>query len=199
MNFSRRRFIGGVAAGSLGLASGKVFAAARSSDQPALLARARAAIDQHSFRIPNRDIVGLADYSVHSGVPRFQIVDMAGGKVLATYLVAHGRGSDPANSGWVQHFSNRPGSNASSEGGFLTAATYFGKHGQSRRLVGLDPANSNAASRAIVIHGADYVTRPMARNQGRVGRSLGCFSVSKQDIAQVLSLLGPGHLLFAGN
>jgi len=197
MVFSRRRFLGAVAAGSVGLTTGTAFAAVRSSDQPALLARAKAALDAHSYRIANHDVIGLVDFSRHSGEPRFQIVDLAGGRVIATHLVAHGRGSDPANTGWLQHFSNRPGSNASCEGSFLTDNTYYGKHGTSRRLRGLDPENSNAASRAIVIHGADYVSRPMARNQGRVGRSLGCFSVAKNDIAQVLSVLGPNRLLFA--
>ena len=198
MGFSRRRFLGAVAAGSSGLATGKAFAAVRAFDQPALLAEARAALDAHRSRIVNPDLIGLVDFSLHSGQPRFQIVDIVGGKVVSNLLVAHGRGSDPANTGWLQHFSNRPGSYASSAGSFLTANSYYGKHGASRRLAGLEPGNSNAASRAIVIHGADYVSQPMARAQGRVGRSQGCFSVSRHDISQVLSLLGPGRLLYAG-
>jgi hypothetical protein len=198
MGFSRRRFLAAVAAGSSGLATGRAFAAARVFDQPALLAQAKAALDAHRQHISDSDLIGLVDFSLPSKLPRFQIVDMVGGTVLTTFLVAHGRGSDPANTGWLQHFSNRPGSNASSAGSFITANHYYGKHGASRRLQGVDPENSNAASRAIVIHGADYVSRPMARSQGRVGRSLGCFSVSKRDISQVLSLLGPGRLLFAG-
>jgi len=198
MGFSRRRFLGAVAAGSTGLATGKAFAAVRAFDQPTLLEQARAALDTHRHRIADPDLIGLVDFSLPSGVPRFQIVDIMGGKVVSTLLVAHGRGSDPANTGWLQHFSNRPGSYASCEGSFLTANTYYGKHGASRRLLGLEPENSNAASRAIVIHGADYVSQPMARTQGRVGRSQGCFSVSKRDISQVLSLLGPDRLLFAG-
>lgn len=101
------------------------------------------------------------------------------------------------NSGWVQRFSNLPGSNASSHGSFLTGSTYYGKHGLSRRLNGLDAENSNAASRAIVIHGADYVDPGMAMSQGRVGRSLGCFAFAQRDIADMLRLLGEGRLLLA--
>jgi len=119
------------------------------------------------------------------------------GQVISTHLVAHGRGSDPANSGWVERLSNNPGSNASCEGAFLTGVEYYGEHGRSRRLIGLDPDNSMAESRAIVIHAADYVSRDMAVNQGRVGRSQGCFAVSKAEIDDVLELLGPGRLLFA--
>ena len=81
--------------------------------------------------------------------------------------VAHGRGSDPANSGWAEHFSNRPGSNASSQGSFLTGDTYVGKHGRSRRLHGLDPQNNLAASRGIVIHSASYVDPGLALAQVR--------------------------------
>jgi hypothetical protein len=112
-------------------------------------------------------------------------------------LVAHGRGSDPDNTGWVQRFSNRPGSNASSNGSFLTGDTYIGKHGRSRRLIGLDPENDEAEPRAIVIHAASYVSRAMAREQGRVGRSQGCFAVAADDLDQVLARLGAGRLLFA--
>lgn len=117
--------------------------------------------------------------------------------MLKTLHVAHGRGSDPANSGWVEHFSNRPGSNASSQGSFLTGDTYVGKHGRSRRLHGLGPENNLAASRGIVIHSASYVDPGLALAQGRIGRSQGCFTVSNRKIADVLARLGPGHLLFA--
>jgi hypothetical protein len=112
-------------------------------------------------------------------------------------LVAHGRGSDPGNTGWLERFSNRPGSNASSGGSFLTGQAYSGKHGHSRKLIGLDPENSAAEARAIVIHAASYVSAELARDQGRIGRSQGCFAVSQADLAQVMARLGPGRLLFA--
>jgi len=73
----------------------------------------------------------------------------------------------------------------------------MGKYGRSRRLHGLDPENDMALARAIVIHSADYVRDDMARDSGRVGRSLGCFTVSRADIGEVLALLGEGGLLFA--
>lgn len=141
--------------------------------------------------------MGLVDFSEPSRMARFRIVDIGNGRVLASHLVAHGRGSDPGNTGWLELFSNRPGSNASSRGSFVSGSTYYGRHGRSGRLHGLDPENSNAASRAIVIHGADYVSPGMAILQGRVGRSLGCFSVPQSDIDKVLDRLGEGRLLFA--
>lgn len=160
------------------------------------MARAKAALDRHGARIKHSDIMAIADFSVASHRPRLHLVNLLQGEV-ATLLVSHGRGSDPANTGWLQHFSNRPGSNASSNGSFLTGQTYYGKHGLSRKLIGLDPCNDAAERRAIVIHSANYVSRVMAAEQGRIGRSQGCFAVSETDLAQVIARLGPGRLLFA--
>lgn len=162
-----------------------------------LMPQARAALDRHSALIAHRDIVGLVDFSAPSRTSRFYLVDMPGGQVISTHLVAHGKGSDPANSGWVERLSNRPGSNASCQGAFLTGARYVGEHGPSRRLSGLDPENDQAEGRAIVIHAADYVSADMATSQGRVGRSQGCFAVAPAEIADVLELLGEGRLLYA--
>ena len=139
----------------------------------------------------------MVDFSARSNAMRFQLVDIASGRIAASWLVAHGRGSDPDNSGWLERFSNRPGSNASSRGSFLIANSYVGKHGRSRRLIGLDPENNLAFERAIVIHGAQYVDRDMALQSGRVGRSLGCFAVETREIGEVLARLAPGSLLFA--
>lgn len=197
MKLSRRHFVGAIATGAAGLAAPTAFAAVRSGDRPTLLARAVAALDSHGSRIARRDIVGIVDFAASSGIRRFQIVDIEKGRVLANHFVAHGRGSDPENTGLVQTFSNRPGSNASSRGSYVTGQTYYGKHGRSRRLLGLDPDNDMAYARAIVIHGAGYVSRGMANSSGRVGRSLGCFTVSERDISDVLAELGPGRLLYA--
>lgn len=197
MNFTRRRFVGTLGLGVAGLVAPSAFAAVRSGETPALLAQAKAALDVHGSRVKHHDLVGLVDFGQPSGRPRFQIVDIANGRVLANNLVAHGRGSDPANTGFLQKFSNRPGSNASSAGSFLVGDTYYGKYGRSRRLHGLDPENDMALARAIVIHSADYVSQDISRSSGRVGRSLGCFTVSHNDISEVLTLLGPGRLLFA--
>ena len=161
-----------------------------------LMQRAHAALAQHGARITHRDTMALVDFSEASHVPRLHLVDLLSG-ATTTLLVAHGRGSDPANTGWLERFSNRPGSNASSNGSFLTGETYWGKHGLSRKLIGLDPENDAAEARAIVIHAAQYVSGEMARDRGRIGRSQGCFAVSQDDLIHVITRLGPGRLLFA--
>lgn len=162
-----------------------------------MLPQAMAALDAHAGAIAHRDVIGIVNFAAHSRLPRFQLVDLAGGRVLRTMLVAHGSGSDPARTGWTETFSNRPGSNASSRGAFRTGDTYFGKHGRSRRLIGLESQNNAALARAIVIHAADYVSPDIAASQGRIGRSQGCFAVSNREIGDLLGILGPGRLLFA--
>lgn len=164
--------------------------------RPALLARARAALAQHGTRIRERGLLGIADFNRQSADARFHIVNMLDGRVTS-FLVAHGRGSDPAHSGWVQYFSNEEGSLATSRGAYLTGERYTGKYGLSLRLDGLDYSNSNASQRAIVVHGADYVGEHMIREYGKVGRSEGCFAVARVDLYGVLARLSPGHMIYA--
>ena len=197
MKFNRRHILGAMVAGSAGLVSTRSFAATLCGEMPALLPQALAALDANSHRIAHRDVIGLVNFSAHSRLPRFQLVDVAGGRVLKTMLVAHGSGSDPAASGWTERFSNRAGSNASCKGAFVTGPTYTGKHGRSRKIMGLESQNEAAERRAIVIHGADYVSASRAAAQGRIGRSQGCFAVSRGEIGELLAMLGEGRLLYA--
>lgn len=212
MHISRRRLFGAVATSAVGLALPRTIAPEAAVAAPldfthtaigadrfsqVLLPQARAAMDRHAGSIVHRDVIGLVDFSAPSKATRFYLLDVAAGQVISTHLVAHGRGSDPANKGWVERLSNTPGSNASCQGAFLTGKGYVGEHGRSRRLIGLDPENDMAESRAIVIHAADYVSSNMAANQGRVGRSQGCFAVARAEIDDVLELLGEGRLLYA--
>jgi len=195
---SRRDFI--VVGAAAGLAPGAALAAPGANGsgaiKPGLLRAALRSYQNHKNRLGYHDYIGIADFSVASRLPRFHILDLASGRARA-FLVAHGRGSDPDHSGWVEKFSNEPGSAASSRGAYLTQDIYQGKHGRSRRLVGLDPQNSNAEPRAIVIHAAWYVGPQMIRDHGKLGRSEGCFAFSDDDLSMVLDRLGPGRLIFA--
>ena len=199
MAVNRRHFIGALTAGVVTLAAAPriVFAAAASDARPELLPRALAALDAHRASVAHPDTIGIVDFSAPSHARRFQLVDVAGGRVIATHLVAHGRGSDPRNIGLVEHLSNRPGSNASCQGSFVTRELYRGEHGRSLRLDGLEPDNCLARTRGIVVHHAAYVSAAMAETQGRVGRSEGCFAVAPAAIEEVLAKMAPGRLLFA--
>jgi hypothetical protein len=198
---SRRFFINlaiaGLAAGSAGarLARGRTESVDGQID-PSLLRRALDALEQHHDSISYRDFIGVADFSLPSRAPRFHLVNLADGSV-SSHLVAHGRGSDPAHTGWLERFSNDPRSNATSAGAYRTGSLYLGAHGRSMRLEGLDPTNSNALSRAIVVHGAWYVNEEMIGHSGMLGRSQGCFAVADSSLPEIIVRLGAGRLIYA--
>jgi len=197
MSLTRRGVL--VAGSAAGLVSSAFAAQASVTAQgPSreLLRRALTALDRHSAQIPNRDLVAIADFSQPSRLPRFHLVETATGRV-SSHLVAHGRGSDPGHTGWLERFSNAQGSNATCAGAFRTDGYYVGAHGRSIRLAGLDASNSNAQARGIVVHGAWYVSPEMARTHGVLGRSEGCFAFGDQSLKEVMTRLGPGHMIYA--
>jgi hypothetical protein len=161
---------------------------------PQLFAKAKAALDQH--RIYPRDTIGIVDFSKPSSEPRFFVVDMASGN-FESHLVCHGRGSDPAHSGYLERFSNDFGSYASSNGAYTTGDYYQGKYGLSLRVDGLDWSNSNADARAIVIHNAWYAEPEMLQQHGQLGRSEGCFAMPKASQYQVMRKLAGGRMIYA--
>lgn len=164
--------------------------------RPHLFRRALAALDTHGRSVAKHDRIAIADFSVSSSEPRFHLIDLIDGSTTSL-LVAHGSGSDPAHTGWLQRFSNQPDSNASSEGAFLASDYYVGKHGRSQRLVGLDPTNNNALERSIVVHGAWYSNQDMLVTHGKLGRSQGCFAVGETALSAVFDVLGEGRMIYA--
>jgi hypothetical protein len=203
----RRRFMATTAlagAGAAWLAAPRLARAAHEPEgQPspageALVLRARTELERLGSSIPHHDLVGIANYALPSHVPRFHLIDVQAGRVMQSFLVAHGRGSDPQHSGRVQRFSNEVGSYASSDGAYRTGERYVGKHGRSIRLDGLEASNSNAEVRAIVVHSAWYVSPTMLQTRGKLGRSEGCFVFSDDDHEVMLERLGPDRLLLAG-
>ena len=157
---------------------------------------ARRELSRAGAKIWRTDIVGIADFARSSALPRFHFVNMENGTVRS-FLVAHGRGSDPQHDGWLKSFSNAPGSEATSRGAYLTCEWYKGKYGTSIRLEGMDIDNYNALGRAIVMHPAAYVDQEMASHWGKIGRSEGCFAMSQADFNEALWHLSGGRLLYA--
>lgn len=152
--------------------------------------------DRAGSRIWRRDIVGVADFAQPSSRPRLHFANLEDGTVRS-FLVAHGKGSDPEHDGWLKSFSNVPGSEATSRGSYLTCEWYRGKYGTSIRLEGLDPSNSHARRRAIVMHPAVYVDPSMVDRWGKIGRSEGCFAMAPADFNEALVRLSGGRLIFA--
>jgi hypothetical protein len=157
----------------------------------ALRARARVV----ASGLAARPVLTVIDYSLASRERRLWVLDLAHARVLAHELVAHGRGTGDDR---ARRFSNRPGSLQSSLGTFVTGSIYHGKHGLALRLRGLDPgANDQAEARAIVMHGAQYVSEAVVAKLGRLGRSQGCPALSPAAAARVIELIRDGTVLFA--
>jgi len=165
---------------------------------PLLLDKAKAALDVHTRNrgIAARDTIGIVDFAAASREARFHLVDLLNGQV-SSHLVAHGRGSDPAHSGFLERFSNTPGSEASSSGAYSTGEYYHGKYGLSMKVRGLDWSNNNAESRAIVIHNAWYAEPDMIAQHGKLGRSEGCFAFSRASQWEVMRRLAGGRMIYA--
>jgi hypothetical protein len=139
--------------------------------------------------------LAVIDYSLPSTKPRLWVFDVDRGRLLFEELVAHGRNTGEKV---AERFSNVEGSKMSSLGLFQTTDTYYGNNGYSLRLRGLDQGfNDNALSRAIVMHGAPYVSEAIAARLGRLGRSWGCPAVRQEVARVVIDTLKGGALLFA--
>lgn len=152
--------------------------------------------DRLGAKLWRTDIVGVADFARPSTLPRLHFANLESGTVRS-FLVSHGRGSDPEHSGFLHQFSNTPGSEATSRGAYITAEWYKGKYGTSIRLLGQDRDNSAALPRAIVMHPAVYATPEHIARFGKLGRSEGCFAMSPQDFNEALWHLSGGRLLYA--
>lgn len=142
-----------------------------------------------------KPILTVVDYSKPSTEKRMWIFDLQHNKLAMEEDVTHGQGS---GGNMATHFSNNAGTHASSIGLYQTANVYQGEHGLSLRLMGLEPGyNDHAYSRSIVVHGADYVNPAITKTLGRLGRSWGCFAVSRHDIKPTINTIKNGSLLFA--
>ncbi|MCK9270041.1 MAG: murein L,D-transpeptidase catalytic domain family protein [Bacteroidales bacterium] len=144
--------------------------------------------------VVRKNILTVIDFSKSSNEKRLWVIDLDAHKVLFNDYVAHGRNS---GDGFAKFFSDKPGSYMSSIGFYVTGKTYQGKHGLSLRLDGVDGNfNKNARDRAIVMHGADYVSADFIKKYGRLGRSYGCPSLSMDIYKDVIETICDGSLLF---
>lgn len=139
--------------------------------------------------------LAVIDYSLPSTQQRLWVFDLKKRKLLFHELVAHGRNS---GENMAVNFSNQNESFATSLGLYRTQQSYVGQNGYSLRMEGLEPGfNDNAFDRAIVIHGAPYVSPVLARANGRIGRSLGCPAVRPAIAHKLIDSMKGGQLLFS--
>jgi hypothetical protein len=141
-----------------------------------------------------KNILTLVDFSLSSTAKRLWVIDLDKNIILFQTLVAHGRntGEDVA-----KVFSNKAESFQSSLGFYATAEIYNGKHGLSLKLDGLQKGlNDKARDRAVVIHGADYVSESFIKQNKRLGRSQGCPAVPVEMNAKIINVIKDNSCLF---
>jgi len=148
-----------------------------------------------SGAIADASTLTVIDYSKPSTEKRLWVFDLRTRELLYEELVAHGQGS---GDNLANVFSNVPDTHASSLGLFLTEDTYVGKNGYSLRLKGLDEGfNHRAGERAIVMHGAPYVSQDFVKQNGRLGRSWGCPALRDGIAREVIDRVRGSGILFA--
>jgi hypothetical protein len=149
---------------------------------------------KQSGRIYNDQLISIVDFTRPSTEKRLFVIDLKNKKLLFNTYVAHGQKSGKE---FATNFSNTPESYQSSLGFYETSETYIGKNGYSMRLIGLENGiNDKADERAIVMHGAPYVSENFVKAQGYLGRSWGCPAVPEQYTRPIIDKIKNGSCLF---
>ena len=157
------------------------------------LGAASCAVKSGAVQLPRT--LTVIDYSKPSSEKRLWVYDLNTRELLYEEFVAHGQGS---GANLATQFSNTPDSHQTSLGLFVTDDTYVGRNGYSLRLDGLDKGlNDRARERAIVMHGAPYVSPAFVKANGRLGRSHGCPAVSDGVARELINRVKGGGLVFA--
>jgi len=145
-------------------------------------------------KLSEKPLITLVDFTKPSTEKRLWVIDLAREDVLFKDYCAHGKNT---GSNIAKKFSNINSSYQSSLGFYKTGEIYFGKHGKSLRLDGLEKGfNCKARERAIVMHGADYVSEDFIKRQGRLGRSFGCPAVTTELTEPIIDAIADETLLF---
>ncbi|MFN4026508.1 MULTISPECIES: murein L,D-transpeptidase catalytic domain family protein [Flavobacterium] len=144
--------------------------------------------------IVKKNILTLVDFSLSSTAKRLWVIDLDQNKVLFQTLVAHGKNT---GEDFAKTFSNKAESYQSSLGFYVTAEIYNGKHGLSLKLDGLQKGlNDKARERAVVMHGADYVSESFIKQNKRLGRSQGCPAVPVEMNEKIINVIKDKSCLF---
>lgn len=145
-------------------------------------------------QLSDKQMLTVVDFSLPSTEKRLWVFDLESKQVKFHTLVAHGRNS---GENMATTFSNENESNKSSLGFYVTEGEYVGKHGRSLKLAGVDEGyNTNALMRSVVMHGADYVSEEFIRQNGRLGRSLGCPALPMDQKDAIIESIGGQTAMF---
>jgi hypothetical protein len=145
-------------------------------------------------KLRKSSVLSICDFTQSSRNKRLYVIDVAHKKLLYNTYVSHGMNSGVE---YATSFSNRPESFKSSLGFFITSKTYFGRNGLSLKVRGLEKGyNDLAARRHIVLHGSDYITPDYLKDNGEMGRSLGCAAMPNAVSPKIIKTIKNGSCLF---
>ncbi|WP_276370215.1 murein L,D-transpeptidase catalytic domain family protein [Chryseolinea sp. H1M3-3] len=145
-------------------------------------------------KLSTKGVLTLIDFRRSANEKRLWVIDLVHKKILFHTLTAHGRNTGDV---FARNFSNTPNSNQSSLGFYVTGKTYIGKHGISLKLHGVENGiNDKAEARAIVMHGATYVSESYIKQYGRLGRSFGCPAIPMALHKKIITEIAEGTCLF---
>lgn len=154
----------------------------------------RAMTGYRTYPYKKKNIITIVDYTKPSTRDRLFIIDLEKPELRYKTLVAHAKNT---GQNFAEKFSNSDESKKNSPGFYATAETYYGKHGYSLRLDGQEPGiNDNARRRAIVVHGADYVSKKFIKTHGRLGRSWGCPAVPIELSKEIIDTIKNGTCFY---
>jgi hypothetical protein len=139
-------------------------------------------------------VLSICDFTQSSSSKRMYVIDVAHKKLLFNTYVSHGMNSGVE---YATSFSNRPDSYKSSLGFFVTTKTYQGRNGLSLKVRGLEKGyNDLAAKRHIVLHGSNYISQEYLKDNGEMGRSLGCAAIPNVMSPRIIKTIKNGSCLF---
>jgi hypothetical protein len=139
-------------------------------------------------------VLTVCDFTQSSSSKRMYVIDVAHKKLLFNTYVSHGMNSGVE---YATTFSNKANSFKSSLGFFVTTKTYVGKNGLSLKVQGLEKGfNDQAAKRHIVLHGSDYISPEYLKDNGEMGRSLGCAAIPNLMSPKIIKTIKNGSCLF---
>ncbi len=146
-------------------------------------------------QINNKNILTIVNFNKPSFKKRLWVIDLKNDKVLMNLYTTQGTNSGRT---YARHFSNVTSSHESSLGVYKTLSPFYGKHGLSEHIQGLEKGiNNNANSRYIEVHPAFYASPRFVEQNHRAGNSWGCFAIDPAKSKKFISITKGGSVLYA--
>jgi hypothetical protein len=145
-------------------------------------------------QLKKSSVLSICDFTQSSSSKRMYVIDVAHKKLLYNTYVSHGMNSGVE---YATSFSNRADSYKSSLGFFITSKTYTGRNGLSLKVRGIEKGyNDQASKRHIVLHGSNYISPEYFKDNGEMGRSLGCAAIPNSMSPKIIKTIKNGSCLF---